>query len=86
MREKIRIENLQDSNIEDFIHVCSSKRLNDPIHQQGIRLKRQWLHEMLEKYGPCAKVAYYNGKPVAQILFYPEEADVTKPLNEETYS
>jgi GNAT superfamily N-acetyltransferase len=44
----------------------------------GIKLKRQWLREMLEKYGSCAKIAYYNGKPVAQILYYPEEADVTK--------
>lgn len=33
---------------------------------------------MLEKYGSCAKVAYYNGKPAAQILYYAEETDVTK--------
>ncbi|MDI6847533.1 MAG: hypothetical protein QMD23_05320, partial [Candidatus Bathyarchaeia archaeon] len=78
MQEKIRIENLQKSNIEDLIYVCSSKRLNDPIHQQGIRLKRRWLREMLEKCGPCAKIANYNEKPVAQILYYPEEADITK--------
>ncbi len=78
MPERIRIENLQESNIEDLIYVCSLKRLNDPIHQIGIKLKRQWLREMLEKYGSCAKIAYYNGKPVAQILYCPEEADVTK--------
>jgi len=78
MQEKIRIENLQESNIEDLIYVCSSKRLSDPIHQQGISLKRQWLWEMLGKCGSCAKIAYYNEKPVAQILYYPEEADVTK--------
>jgi GNAT superfamily N-acetyltransferase len=78
MQDKTRIENLQESNIDDLIYVCSSKRLNDPIHQQGIKLKRQWLREMLEKYGSCAKIAYYNGKPVAQILYYPEEADKTK--------
>jgi hypothetical protein len=78
VQEKARIENLQESNIEDLIYVCSSKKLNDPIHQQGIQLKRQWLLKILEKYGSCAKIAYYNGKPVAQILYYPEEADVTK--------
>jgi len=78
MQEKIRIENLQESNIEDLIYVCSSKRLDDSIHQEGIRLKRQWLREMLDRYGPCAKIAYYNEKPAAQILYYPEEADVTK--------
>jgi len=76
--EKIRIENLQESNIEDLIYVCSSKRLNDPIHQQGIKLKRQWLREMLRKYGSFAKIAYHKNKPVAQILYYPEEADITR--------
>ncbi len=83
MREKTRIENLQESNIEDLIYVCSSKKLNDPIHQQGIKLKRRWLHKMLEKYGSCAKIAYYNEKPVAQILYYPEEADITKAFRRE---
>ncbi len=78
MPEKIRIENLQESNIEDLIYVCSSKRLSDSVHQQGIRLKKQWLREMLEKYGSCAKIAYHDGKPVAQILYYPEKAYVTK--------
>jgi len=73
MKRKVRIENLQESNIEDLIYVCSSKRLSDPIHQQRIKLKRQWLREMLGKYGSCAKIAYYKSKPVAQILSYPEE-------------
>jgi len=83
MKGKIRIENLQDSNIEDLIYVCSSKRLSDPIHQQGVKQKRQWLSEMLRKYGSCAKIAYYNDKPVAQILYYPEEAEVTKAIRRE---
>jgi GNAT superfamily N-acetyltransferase len=78
LREKIRVENLRDSNIDDLIHICSSQRLSDPAHQQGIKLKKQWLHEMLGTWGSCAKIAYYNDKPVAQILYYPEEADVTK--------
>jgi hypothetical protein len=78
MSEKIRIENLQDSNIDDLIHVCSAKKLNDPIHQQGMKLKRKWLREMLSNYGSVAKIAYLGNKPVAQILYYPEEADATK--------
>lgn len=80
MQEKIRIDNLNESNIDDLIYVCSSKRLNDPIHQQGIKLKRQWLREMLGKYGSIAKIAYYEDKSVAHILYYPEEADITKPF------
>jgi len=78
LREKIRVENLRDSNIDDLIHVCSSNRLSDPVHQQGIKLKKQWLHRMLNEWGSCAKIAYYADKPVAQLLYYPEEADVTK--------
>lgn len=83
MSEKIKIENLKDSNIDDLIYVCSSQRLSDPIHQQGIKLKEKWLREMLEKYGPFAKIAYLNDKPVAQILFYPEEADMIKAYKHE---
>jgi len=78
LQEKTRVENLSESNIDDLIYVCSSKRLNDPIHKQGIELKKQWLRKMLNEYGSIAKIAYYNDKPVAQILYYPEEADVTK--------
>jgi GNAT superfamily N-acetyltransferase len=83
MQEKVRIENLQESNVEDLIYVCSSKRLSDPIHQQGMALKRQWLHRMLNSYGSCAKIAYCEGKPAAQILYYPEEADIAKEFRRE---
>jgi len=77
MEDKIRIEDLTESNIEDLISVCSSKRMDDPIHRQGVNLKRQWLREMLRKYGSVAKIAYFEDKPVAQIFFYPEESDLT---------
>jgi len=78
MHGKIRIEDFEESNIEDLILVCSSGKLSDPIHQQGVNMKKQWLREMLDKYGSCAKIAYYNEKATAQILYYPEEADVTR--------
>jgi GNAT superfamily N-acetyltransferase len=83
MHEKAKIENLQDSNIEDVINVCSPKRLEDSIHMEGVRLKRLWLKEMLDNYGSCAKIAYYNGKPAAQILYYPEVADKAKVFKRE---
>ncbi|MEM3770514.1 MAG: hypothetical protein QXG76_04930 [Candidatus Bathyarchaeia archaeon] len=77
------VEDLQDLNIDDVIYVCSSKRFGDPIHQEGVRLKRLWLKEMLDNYGSCAKVAYHNGKPAAQILYYPEVADKAKAFRRE---
>ncbi|MGB9134948.1 MAG: GNAT family N-acetyltransferase [Candidatus Bathyarchaeia archaeon] len=75
---QVRVEDVDESNIEDLIYVCSSKRLGDPIHQEGVNLKRLWLREMLHEYGSCGKIAYYDEKPVAQILYFPEEADRTK--------
>lgn len=40
MNVNIRIEDLKESNINDLIYVCSSKRLDDPIHQQGMKFKK----------------------------------------------
>jgi GNAT superfamily N-acetyltransferase len=76
--KEIRIESLFESNVDDLINVCSSGRLDDPVHKQGISFKRKWLMHMLSQWGPCAKIAYYEQKPVAQILYHPEEAEVAK--------
>ncbi|MGQ9539267.1 MAG: hypothetical protein ACUVTE_06805 [Candidatus Bathycorpusculaceae bacterium] len=59
------------------------QRLGDPAHQQGIKFKRLWLKEMLNKWGTCAKIAYHNEKPAAQILYLPETADKTKAYRRE---
>lgn len=80
MQGGVRIEDLRESNIDDLIYVCSSKKLEDPIHQRGIALKKNWLREILRRYGSIAKIAYLQERPVAQILFYPEEADPTREL------
>ena len=69
--------------MEDLVLVCSSKRLDDPIHQEGVHLKRLWLQEMLDAYGSCGKIAYYRGRPVAHILYFPEEADRTRASRRE---
>jgi GNAT superfamily N-acetyltransferase len=74
---KIRIENLSESNIEDLIHVCSSKRLSDPAHVKGVEIKKRWLLDMLKRFGSVAKIAYLDDRPVAQILYYPEDSNPT---------
>jgi predicted GNAT family acetyltransferase len=83
MPKQLRIDNLTESNINDLIYVCSSKKLNDLIHQHGIKLKKKWLRTMLKEHGGVAKIAYLNDKPVAQILYYPEAADPTSPCKRE---
>lgn len=70
----MKVENLDEGNVDDVFKICSHGMLDDPIQQRGIELKRRWLLEMLKRYGPCTKIAYIDGRPVAQILFYPEEA------------
>jgi len=77
----IIVKDVSEGNVEDLFRVCSHNQLDDPLQRKGMEIKRKWLLRMLREYGPCTKIAYLDGKPVAQILFYPEEAVpfVTKP-------
>ena len=68
---EITVKDVDASNIYDVFRVCSHSRLDDPLQKKGMELKRRWLNRMLEKYGPCTKIAYLDGRPVAQILYYP---------------
>jgi len=74
----LRIENVSKENLEDVLEICSGNRpfapMDDPILEKGRKLKKRWLLDMLERCGSCVKMAYLDEKPVAQILFYPEEA------------
>jgi len=74
----LRVEDISEDNLEDVFKICSWDRAfapkGDPVLEKGRELKRQWLLDMLERHGSCAKVAYLDEKPVAQILFYPEKA------------
>jgi len=74
---EITVKDVEASIIDDVFRVCSHSLLEDPLQKKGIEIKRRWLHKMLEKHGPCTKIAYLDGRPVAQILYYPEAADPT---------
>lgn len=69
----LRIEDLTENNLDDVFNVCSYGRLDDPLQIKGIALKTRWLIDTLEKHGSCTKIAYLNDRPVAQILYFPEE-------------
>lgn len=73
-RNRIRIEDLSESNINDLIQICSSRHLSDAVHVEGVKIKKRWLLEMLRKLGPVAKIAYLDDKPVAQVLYCPEDS------------
>lgn len=74
-RDEIQVVDVDHSNIDDLVYVCSFKRLGDPIHRIGIELKKRWVRETLRDYGSCAKIAYLDGVPCRQILHYPERLD-----------
>ena len=73
----MRVENISEENLEDIFKICSWNRTfaprDDPILGKGRAIKKRLLLDMLDRHGPCAKIAYMDGKPVAQTLFIPEE-------------
>jgi len=74
------VKNINEENLLDVFRICSFNRLEDHTQLKGIQMKRSWLRYMMKKYGPCTKIAYVDTTPVAQILFYPEEAVPYIPL------
>jgi hypothetical protein len=73
----IEVRDVEDEEVDDVFEIRSHGRLEDPIQRLGIELKRRWMLEMLDAYGPTAKMAYLDHGPAAQILFYPQEASHT---------
>lgn len=69
----LRVEDISEENLEDVFKICSHNRFDGPLHKKGIEVRRRWLIDMLKKHGTCTKIAYIDGRPVAQIQFYPEE-------------
>ena len=70
----MNVADISEDNLLDAFRVCSFGRLNDELQLKGIQMKRRWLRKMLSNYGSCTKIAYIDSTPVAQVLFYPEEA------------
>jgi hypothetical protein len=70
----ITVRDVDESNLEDVFRVCSHGKLDDPLQQKGIELRRSWLRRILRDNVSCSKIAYLDSAPVAQLLFYPEES------------
>jgi hypothetical protein len=75
----VTVRDVNEENLDDAFRVCSNGRLGDPLQMQGIELRRRWIRKMLAVTGPCVKVAYLDGHPVAQLLFYPETSVPYQP-------
>ena len=72
--DKVIIKNVTQDNLDDLISVCSPIP-KDEVYREGITIKKRWVLKMISKYGDVAKIAYFRGKPAAQILYYPASAD-----------
>ncbi len=68
------VKDIGEENLLDVFRICSFNRLEDRTQLKGIQMKRRWLRQMMNEYGPRTKIAYVDTTPIAQILFYPEEA------------
>ena len=70
----ISVRDVNDINFNDLISVCTPV-VKDDIARRSVEIKRDWVLNMLNKYGSVAKIGYFNDEPVAQLLYYPTIAD-----------
>jgi len=72
---KIEIRDLTSENIDDLVGTRCAPRWDNPYHAQTLKegglKKKEWVRNALERFGCCAKIAYFEGKPVGFIEFYP---------------
>jgi len=59
---------------DDVFRVCSPDAEPGSKLMEGRRLREIWLRDALSEHGPFTKVAYLDGKPVSQMMYYPEKA------------
>ena len=76
----LKVEDVSEENLEDIFKICSRafeipphNKFDHLLYEKGMEVRRRWLIDALRKRGPCAKIAYLDGRPRAQIVFCPEE-------------
>ncbi len=74
---KIEIKEVTSENIDDLVGPGCAPRWDDPRHAQTLKegglKKKEWVRTALHKFGCCAKIAYFEGRPVGFVEFYPME-------------
>lgn len=76
----LMVEDISEQNLKDVFEICSrafkispSDTFGNILYRKGLEVRKQWLLDRLAQQGHCVKIAYLDGKPVAQIQFCPEE-------------
>ncbi len=73
MSPMIEVKTVREG-FEDVFRVCSPDAEPGSKLMEGRRLRERWLRDTLKEHGPFTKVAYLDGRPVSQIMYYPEKA------------
>ena len=71
--EELEIRDVDLGNVDDLINLCiPSERRDDPLLLEGIRVKRRWAAQAIERYGNIGKIAYLNSEPAGLIQYQPK--------------
>jgi GNAT superfamily N-acetyltransferase len=72
---KIEIKDVTTENVDDLVGPGCAPKWDDPRHAQTLKEgglnKKEWIRKALRRFGCCGKIAYFEGKPVGFIEFYP---------------
>ncbi|MGB9721634.1 MAG: GNAT family N-acetyltransferase [bacterium] len=69
---EIIIKDITEENIIDWCSVCVPlEKREDPDWKNGMEEKRIWALEMLQKWGPIAKIGYIDNIPAGMIQYKP---------------
>jgi len=70
---EVEIRDLNYENIDDLVNICTSQSgiSHAKTLKEGSLRKKMWIEKALKVFGPCAKIAYVENKPIGFIEFYP---------------
>ena len=78
IQEKIQIKDVLQENLSDLDKICMpflNKVKDKSNYLAGIEKRNNWYLNMMEKYGPLAKIAYWDDCPVGMIQFIPRTSE-----------
>ncbi len=72
MKEDIRVIEASEKNLDDLCNLCVSfEKRNNPDFMKGVELKKNWVEDMLRRWGSVAKIAYVEEAPAGLIQYVP---------------
>ena len=70
--ENLEIREVTVDNLELLVSLCvPPENRTDPLFVGGMREKKKWATQALERYGSIAKLAYLNSRPAGMIQYQP---------------